>query len=97
GHGEELTNWRNSEFNADPPAGWQIVEVPYHDGVFPGIDEKPLDEAVADGVGKLDAAVRDFHARCLAPGWCWPGTPRAPSWPATCWSGWREATTSRTS
>ncbi|ACU98261.1 cutinase family protein [Saccharomonospora viridis] len=65
GHGEELTNWRNSEFNADPPAGWQIVEVPYHDGVFPGIDEKPLDEAVADGVGKLDAAVRDFHARCF--------------------------------
>src|SRR5690606_1852051 len=67
GHGPRagLPNWGYSEFNAYPPAGWQIAEVPYHDGVFPGIDEKPLAEAVADGVGKLDAAVRDFHARCF--------------------------------
>ncbi|EHK80141.1 cutinase family protein [Saccharomonospora azurea] len=64
GHGEELTNWNNTAFNANPPAGWEIVPVPYHDGVFPGMDEYPLDAAVADGAGKLDAAVRDFHARC---------------------------------
>ncbi|WP_298181259.1 PE-PPE domain-containing protein [Saccharomonospora sp.] len=64
GHGEELTNWKNTEFNANPPAGWEIVEVPYNDGVFPGIDENPLDAAVADGMANLDAAVRDFHTRC---------------------------------
>ncbi|WP_197318721.1 cutinase family protein [Saccharomonospora sp. NB11] len=64
GHGEELTNWNNTAFNANPPAGWEIVQVPYHDGVFPVVDEYPLDKAVADGTSKLDAAVRDFHARC---------------------------------
>ncbi|EIF00521.1 PE-PPE domain-containing protein [Saccharomonospora glauca] len=64
GHGEELTNWKNTAFNANPPAGWEIVEVPYHDGVFPGVDPYPLDAAVADGMGKLSAAVHDFHARC---------------------------------
>ncbi|TLW91658.1 cutinase family protein [Saccharomonospora piscinae] len=64
GHGETLTNWNNSAFNANPPAGWDIVQVPYEDGVFPGLDRLALDEAVAGGAAALDGAVRDFHASC---------------------------------
>ncbi|WP_198284951.1 cutinase family protein [Saccharomonospora cyanea] len=64
GHGETLTNWNNSAFNANPPAGWEIIQVPYYAGVFPGLDERALDESVAGGVEKLDRAVRDFHASC---------------------------------
>ncbi|KAA5834455.1 PE-PPE domain-containing protein [Saccharopolyspora hirsuta] len=64
GHGETLTNWNNSAFNAAPPDGWQIVQVPYHAGVFPGVDRLALDESVAQGAARLERAVRDFHAGC---------------------------------
>lgn len=64
GHGETLTNWNNSAFNANPPAGWEIVQVPYYAGVFPGVDAKALDESVAGGAEKLHRTVRDLHAEC---------------------------------
>ncbi|WP_424186468.1 cutinase family protein [Actinokineospora sp. G85] len=64
GHGETLTNWRASAFNQNPPPGYQIIEVPYYAGVFPVVDEKALDESVAGGAAKLDAAVRAHHAAC---------------------------------
>lgn len=64
GHGETLTNWKRSGFNANPPAGWQIVEVPYFAGVFPIVDAKALDESVAEGTAKLERAVTDYHAAC---------------------------------
>lgn len=62
--GESLANWNRSAFNADPPAGWEIVQVPYFAGVFPVVDRKALDESVAEGTGKLAAAVHDYHAAC---------------------------------
>ena len=64
GSGESLVNWNRSGFNANPPAGWQIVQVPYYAGVFPIVDQKALDASVAEGTAKLDRAVRDFHAAC---------------------------------
>lgn len=64
GSGESLVNWNRSGFNANPPAGWQIVQVPYYAGVFPVVDRKALDASVAEGTAKLDRAVRDFHAAC---------------------------------
>ncbi|GAA4616057.1 cutinase family protein [Saccharopolyspora hordei] len=64
GHGETLTNWNSSAFNASPPAGWQIVQVPYYAGVFPVKDRIALDESVAQGAAELERAVRDFHAGC---------------------------------
>ena len=64
GHGETLTNWNNSGFNANPPAGWEIVQVPYFAGVFPVVDRLALDASVAEGTGKLEQAVRDYHAGC---------------------------------
>jgi hypothetical protein len=62
--GESLVNWNNSAFNANPPAGWEIVQVPYFAGVFPIVDRKALDASVAEGTEKLEAAVRDYHAAC---------------------------------
>jgi hypothetical protein len=62
--GETLVNWNRSAFNAGPPAGWQIVRVPYYAGVFPIVDRQALDASVAEGTAKLDHAVRDFHAAC---------------------------------
>ncbi len=62
--GETLVNWNRSGFNAAPPAGWQIVQVPYYAGVFPIVDRKALDESVAEGVGKLRQAVTAQHAAC---------------------------------
>ncbi|MGB3439097.1 MAG: cutinase family protein [Actinophytocola sp.] len=64
GSGESLVNWNRSGFNANPPAGWQIIQVPYFAGVFPIVDRLALDASVAEGTGKLDRAVRDFHAAC---------------------------------
>lgn len=64
GSGESLVNWNRSGFNASPPAGWQIVQVPYYAGVFPVVDRLALDASVAEGTAKLDRAVRDFHATC---------------------------------
>lgn len=64
GNGESLANWNRSGFNANPPAGWQIVQVPYYAGVFPVVDRLALDASVAEGTAKLDRAVRDFHAAC---------------------------------
>ncbi len=64
GNGESLANWNRSGFNASPPAGWQIVQVPYFAGVFPIVDRLALDASVAEGTAKLDRAVRDFHAAC---------------------------------
>ena len=64
GSGESLVNWNRSGFNASPPAGWQIVQVPYYAGVFPVVDRQALDASVAEGTAKLDRAVRDFHAAC---------------------------------
>ena len=64
GHGESMTNWKNSEFNANPPAGVEIVPVPYYAGIFPGVDKQTLDESVAAGAAKLETAVRDFHSAC---------------------------------
>ncbi|MDQ3785904.1 MAG: PE-PPE domain-containing protein [Actinomycetota bacterium] len=66
GAGESLVNWNRSAFNANPPAGWQIVQVPYYAGVFPVVDRLALDASVAEGTAKLDRAVRDFHAACPA-------------------------------
>jgi hypothetical protein len=66
GSGESLVNWNRSWFNANPPAGWQIVQVPYYAGVFPVVDRLALDASVAEGTAKLDRAVRDFHAACPA-------------------------------
>lgn len=63
-HGETLDNWNNSDFNANPPEDWQIIQVPYLAGVFPEVDPQALDDSVAEGVEKLDRAVRDFHAQC---------------------------------
>jgi PE-PPE domain len=64
GHGETLTNWNGTAFNANPPAGWQIVQVPYYAGVFPIVDREALDASVAGGVARLERAVLDFHAAC---------------------------------
>ena len=64
GAGESLVNWNRSRFNANPPAGWQIVQVPYYAGVFPVVDRQALDASVAEGTAKLDRAVRDVHAAC---------------------------------
>ncbi|MBB4909412.1 PE-PPE domain-containing protein [Actinophytocola algeriensis] len=64
GNGESLANWNRSGFNANPPAGWQIIQVPYFAGVFPIVDRLALDASVAEGTAKLDRAVRDFHAAC---------------------------------
>lgn len=64
GNGESLANWNRSWFNANPPAGWQIVQVPYYAGVFPIVDRLALDASVAGGVAKLERAVLDFHAAC---------------------------------
>lgn len=64
GSGESLANWNRSAFNANPPAGWQIIQVPYYAGVFPIVDRQALDASVAEGVGKLERAVYDFHAVC---------------------------------
>ncbi|HEX2133596.1 MAG TPA: PE-PPE domain-containing protein [Actinophytocola sp.] len=64
GNGETLANWNRSAFNANPPAGWQIVQVPYYAGVFPVVDRKALDASVAEGTAKLERVVRDFHAAC---------------------------------
>ncbi|MPZ85657.1 MAG: PE-PPE domain-containing protein [Actinophytocola sp.] len=62
--GESLANWNRSGFNASPPAGWQIVQVPYYAGVFPIVDRQALDASVAEGTAKLERAVRDFHLAC---------------------------------
>ncbi|WP_431435839.1 cutinase family protein [Actinophytocola sp.] len=62
--GESLVNWNNSAFNANPPAGWEIVQVPYYAGVFPVVDRKGLDDSVAEGTGKLERAVHAYHAAC---------------------------------
>jgi hypothetical protein len=62
--GESLVNWNNSRFNHNVPAGVQIVQVPYFAGVFPVVDRLALDASVAEGVGKLTAAVNNFHATC---------------------------------
>jgi hypothetical protein len=64
GNGESLANWNRTGFNANPPAGWQIVQVPYFAGVFPIVDRLALDASVAEGTAKLDRAVRDVHAAC---------------------------------
>jgi hypothetical protein len=64
GNGESLANWNRSGFNANPPAGWQIIQVPYFAGVFPIVDRLALDASVAEGTAKLDRTVRDFHAAC---------------------------------
>lgn len=64
GSGESLVNWNRSGFNANPPAGWQIIQVQYYAGVFPIVDRQALDASVAEGTKKLDRAVRDFHAAC---------------------------------
>jgi hypothetical protein len=64
--GESLVNWNRSAFNANPPAGWQVVRVPYYAGVFPVVDRLALDASVAEGTAKLDRAVRDVHAACPA-------------------------------
>lgn len=64
GNGESLANWNRSGFNASPPAGWEIVQVPYFAGVFPIVDRLALDDSVAEGTAKLEAAVRDYHAAC---------------------------------
>lgn len=63
-NGESLANWNRSRFNANPPAGWQIVQVSYFAGVFPIVDRQALDASVAEGTAKLERAVRDFHAAC---------------------------------
>jgi hypothetical protein len=62
--GESLVNWNNSRFNHNVPAGVQIIQVPYYAGVFPVVDRSALDASVAEGVGKLTAAVNEFHGRC---------------------------------
>ncbi|OLR93567.1 cutinase family protein [Actinokineospora bangkokensis] len=62
--GETLPNWRASAFNRNPPAGYQIIEVPYFAGVFPVVDRMALDESVAGGAAKMEAAVRAHHAAC---------------------------------
>lgn len=62
--GETLSSWRASAFNQNPPAGYEIVEVPYYAGVFPVVDAQALDESVANGAAKLDAKVREYHAAC---------------------------------
>ncbi|WP_255949259.1 cutinase family protein [Streptomyces odontomachi] len=66
GHGETMDNWNASSFNHNTPAGWQIVQVPYYSGIFPVVDKTALDESVAAGAAKVEAAVRDFHADCPA-------------------------------
>ena len=62
GHGLDLVNF--DSFNAQLPSGYQAHPIKYQDGVFPGVDEKPLDEATAGGIATLDRAVRDFHSQC---------------------------------
>jgi len=62
--GETLANWNASAFNANPPAGWQIIQVPYYAGVFPIVDRLALDASVAEGTARLERAVRDHHAAC---------------------------------
>jgi hypothetical protein len=64
--GETLVNWNSSAFNANPPAGWQIIQVPYYAGVFPVVDRQALDASVAEGTARLERAVRDHHAACPA-------------------------------
>lgn len=63
-HGLDMANWRNSDFNKHVPAGHRIIEVPYYAGVIPVYNRKALDASVAEGVSKLTAAVRGFHASC---------------------------------
>lgn len=60
--GQTLPNYAG--FNGHVPAGYEAHPVPYQDGVFPVVDAKALDDAVAGGKAALDAAVRAFHARC---------------------------------
>lgn len=62
--GETLANWNRSAFNANPPAGWRIIQVPYYAGVFPIVDRLALDASVAGGTARLERAVRDHHAAC---------------------------------
>lgn len=62
--GETLVNWNSSAFNANPPAGWQIIQVPYYAGVFPIVDRLALDASVTEGTARLERAVRDHHAAC---------------------------------
>lgn len=50
-------------FNAHVPAGYQAHPIRYQDGVFP-TDSVALDQAVAAGRAKLDAAVQAFHSAC---------------------------------
>ncbi|MFC5286715.1 cutinase family protein [Actinokineospora guangxiensis] len=64
GNGETLANWNRSRFNAAPPAGWQIVQVPYYAGVFPIVDRNALDASVAEGTAKLEQAVTSYHRAC---------------------------------
>lgn len=62
--GETLPDYAG--FNGHVPAGYEAHPVPYQDGVFPVVDAKALDEAVAGGRAALAAAVDDFHTRCPA-------------------------------
>lgn len=60
--GESLANYAG--FNGHVPAGYEAHPIPYQDGIFPVVDAKTLDDAVAGGISALDGAVRDFHAQC---------------------------------
>ena len=60
--GEALPNFAG--FNGHVPAGYEAHPVPYQDGIFPVVDAKTLDDAVAGGKAALDGAVRAFHAQC---------------------------------
>jgi cutinase len=61
-NGESLANFAG--FNSHVPAGYEAHPIPYQDGIFPVVDAKTLDDAVAGGKATLDAAVRSFHAQC---------------------------------
>lgn len=61
-NGESLANYAG--FNGHVPAGYEAHPIPYQDGIFPGVDAKDLDDAVAGGISALDGAVRAFHAQC---------------------------------
>lgn len=51
--------------NASLPAGTDFQKVSYSAQIapFPG-DTVSMDDSVAEGIGKLDKAVRDYHAQC---------------------------------
>lgn len=52
------------DYNRRVPAGYTARPVYYDGGIFPFVDARALDNAIADGTARLTAAVREFHAAC---------------------------------